>query len=58
MTKYQLLTAFAERKPLMVAGKLFNIINKLEHENGSGKSFLVTGYVAGKAATVHVMTID
>ena len=46
----QLLAAFAERKPITINGENFSVINKLEHEDGSGHSFNVTGYVGGKEA--------
>jgi hypothetical protein len=36
------LAAFAERKPITINGKNFSVINKLEHEDGSGHSFNVT----------------
>jgi hypothetical protein len=50
----QLLAAFAERKPITINGENFSVINKLEHEDGSGHSFNVTGYVGGKEAKAYV----
>ena len=54
LSKAQLLAAFAERKPITINGKNFSVINKLEHEDGSGHSFNVTGYVDGKEAKAYV----
>jgi hypothetical protein len=48
------LAAFAERKPITINGENFSVINKLEHEDGSGHSFNVTGYVDGKEAKAYV----
>lgn len=54
LSKAQLLAAFAERKPITINGKNFSVINKLEHEDGSGHSFNVTGCVDGKEAKAYV----
>lgn len=58
MSKYALLIAFAERRPVTVKGIKFAVINKLEHEDGSGRSFNVTGIVNGVNKTVYVRTTD
>jgi hypothetical protein len=58
MTKDQLFTAFGRRAPIVIKGLKFSVINKIAHEDGSGKSFNVTGYLKGIETTVHVRTID
>ena len=59
MTKYTLLTAFAERRPIKIKDLSFAVINILQHEDGSSKSFMVTGILtSGKEANIHVRTLD
>ncbi len=58
-TKYLLFNAFAERKPVMIGLVSFQVINCLEHEDGSTHSFNVTGIeTSGKTVTVYTQTID
>jgi hypothetical protein len=62
ITKFQLLMAFASRQPLLIGAMQFITIESIEHEDGSCKSFNVTGHVKDSGLrgvlTVHVRTID
>ena len=73
ITKFQLLMAFANRTPLTIKGTAFKCIESIQHEDGSGSSFNVSGYapvslecratqVEGDKLfwkeTVHIRTVD
>lgn len=63
MTKWQLFQAFAERKHVQINDTLFSVVESIEHEDGSGHCFNVTGYVMSacvpnRKRTVFVRTID
>jgi len=59
MTKYQLISALFENKTIVIKDILFLSLISIEREDGSGKSFNVTGYDKhGVKTTVHVYTID
>ena len=58
ITKYTLIIAFLQRTPITINGHKLDVINKIEHENGSGKSFNVTGMNNGKSITIYVKTVD
>lgn len=50
LDRLTILTAFANRSPLPVGWKLSGVVQRVEHEDGSGLSWLVTMQPsAGKA---------
>lgn len=57
LTKFQLFNAFANGKPCNELG--LNVINAIEREDGSNRSYNVRGdgYM-GKELTIHVHTKD
>jgi hypothetical protein len=46
LTKWELFVAFATRKPISIRQTQFVSIESIEHEDGSGKCFNVTGYTS------------
>lgn len=67
MTKWRLLQAFAERKPIVIRKDggdrgitRLAVINAIEHEDGSGHNFNVHGLCekTGQKISVFVKTID
>lgn len=60
MTKWQLIQAFLNRTPIIIREVHFRVINSIEHEDGSGRSFNVTGIMenVGETETVYIRTID
>ncbi len=58
-TKYQLTNALFSGGPLKTTNANFKIVNGVQREDGSGKSFNVTGVdQGGRTVTVHVRTLD
>lgn len=56
-TKWALLSAFAERKPIRLRGLEFVVLSRLEHEDGSGFCFNVTGTATnGRESTIFIRT--
>lgn len=56
VTKHELVTALLTGGPL---ARLFKIVNAVEREDGSNRSYNVSGYSpAGASLTVHVRTLD
>ena len=67
LTKFQLLTAFANRCPITIGETSFSFISMIEHENGSTHSFNVKGVGrriyeplenGNRFITINVQTID
>jgi hypothetical protein len=63
MSKWKLLTAFVSRSSILVEGSNedveFKFINQIEHEDGSGSSFNVSGIDwKDDKRTVHIRTQD
>lgn len=65
ITKFQLMTAFFNRQRITIKGVDLACIDSIQHEDGSGKSFNITGrhyaekdsYQLG-VANLHIRTID
>jgi hypothetical protein len=65
LTKWQLFGALANGSPLQTSTAHFIIVNAVQREDGSNRSWNVTGIVRdrskseiGYSETVHVRTID
>jgi hypothetical protein len=56
ISKFALLNAFSNGLPLVVGAFQFSVINRIEREDGSNRSYNITGNTANGEKTICVRT--